>query len=104
MVKFIIRNRLAYNPKAQNLKLRVGDRVKVLNFKSVSQVKEHDWDFPGHFNDSMEAYCGKVGTITAANPSAYYDKCLYRIDIDGGRWNWTVHMFEIGGSKLMENE
>lgn len=102
MVKFIIRNRLAYNPKAENLKLRVGDRVKILNFKSVSQVKERDWDFPGHFNDSMEAYCGKVGTITAANEG--FSRNLYRIDIDGGRWNWTVHMFEIGGSKLMENE
>lgn len=102
MVKFIIRNRLAYNPKAENLKLKVGDRVRILNFKSVSQVKEHDWDFPGHFNDSMEAYCGRIGRITSVYEGSY--KTLYRIDIDGGRWDWTVHMFEIGGSKLMENE
>ena len=102
MVKFIIRNRLAYNPKAERLNLKVGDRIKILNQRSVNQVKEKNWDFPGHFNKDMEEYCGKVGTITEIRPGLRCE--LYKIDIDHNHWNWTAHMFEIGGSKLMENE
>lgn len=39
-------------------------------------------------NDSMVELCGRRAVITYVRPSG-----SYRIDLDGGRWNWTDEMF-----------
>jgi len=53
----------------------VGDMIQ------VTQGSEN-WD------PSMSEYVGKIGSIKSVTYSDHYDDHIYKIDIDGGTWNW----------------
>ena len=71
----------------------VGDKVTVRSLKNLKKTLSEDYDglhtSKGvYFIPSMEKYCGKTVTITEVH------SCGYRIEEDGGRYNWTDEMFE----------
>lgn len=97
------RSGYVYDNMAEVVKsFNIGDKVKIKSLKTVREVKEKGYDFPAHFNHTMERYCGKEAVIKATGSNTW-GKCYY-LDIDNGVWQWSIHMFELGGSKLMENE
>lgn len=53
----------------------VGDMIQ------VTQGSEN-WD------SSMSEYVGKIGSIKSVTYSDHYDAHIYKLDIDGGTWNW----------------
>ena len=53
----------------------VGDMVQ------ITQGSEN-WD------SSMDQYVGKIGSIKSVIYSDHYDAHIYKLDIDGGTWNW----------------
>lgn len=63
--------------------LSVGDKVTVLH-----DLKEGNYGDNYATND-MEVYAGKKAVITEIVWGGNY-----KIDVDGGKWNWTPEMFE----------
>ena len=84
-------------------KLKVGDLVRIKSLKVVREVKERGYDLPGHFNDAMEKYCGKLARILQID--IFGGDEYYRLDIDNQDWQWSEHMFDLEERHItMENE
>ena len=79
------------NPTSNKLKqtnmYRIGDKVKVRSDLQIGYVYSKYT-----FSNSMTEHLGKWARIICTNPYSY------RIDIDNGKHNWYVGMFESNSS------
>ena len=80
-----------------------GDIVRIKSLPEILQRLDEGRQMTGKedgllsFPRAMEVYCGSSCTISYAffNHNGFE---RYRIDADGGAWNWSVNMFEDCGS------
>lgn len=69
-------------------KFKIGDKVQIL------PTLEEDFDLNRvGVTSSMVKHVGEVATIQHLWPVESPDKWVYKLDIDGGAWNWTSRMF-----------
>ena len=83
-------------------KLKFGDAVRIKDYETVREVKNRGYEFPGHFSELMERYCGKKAIIVRIE---YLSEKFYRLDIDGLDWLWSEDMFDLSERHMvMESE
>lgn len=76
-----------------------GDIVRIKSLPEILQQLDENRQMAGKedgllsFPRAMEVYCGMYCTISQVCHN--YDGFeRYKIDADGGEWNWSVNMFE----------
>lgn len=76
------------------MKYKVGDKVVIKNWDDM--VEEFGLTIGGNidckycFLDKMAEYCGKTMTIKSIE-----ERGVYKMEEDGGTWNWSEDMFEL---------
>ena len=79
-----------------NRSLKVGDRVKIVSLKEISN------SFRAGFIECMKEYCGKEAIIKRKTECE--GKIYYKIDLDKQFFFWSENMFEKKKEGLLKNE
>lgn len=85
---------------------KVGQKVLIDPDLPKSGTPE-SYQVPFVVDGMMDSFIGKTATITYVKQGAYEpdkpfeDGCLYHLDIDNGKYNWSSQMFNL---KIYDNE